>query len=941
MRKIYLLFALGVLCAGAAFGQSGTVIGGSEWANTNVAKPNTFAPRADMYTELYQWNRLTAWSIFGSVSGWHSANYDDSPAWTVNPCPIGWRLPTPAEFRALSNAGSTWAAANTKGNAVNGRFYGANHASATMSNLQGCIFLPAIGSRFNSGEVNGHTRCGMYWANVQSSPFNGAMLHFEDSKSPVSSNSKGRGVPVRCARGSYTVINGLKWADTNVDSYQTFAPRPDMYTKFYQWNRATAYSATNPLTPAWNSTADQSATWTINPCPAGWRLPTHEEYQTLHNAGSSWADANTRGNAVAGRFYGVNHASCTLPSNMNGCIFLPAVGNRQSSDGKLGYNSQGSEGNYWSNRQYDSDYGYCLRFSSTSSSNSATTKAGGMPIRCVKGNMANVPVVGVSLSPATATLTLLTAGYGQSLHAYIQPASATNENVTWSSDNTAVATVSSRGFVTAVAVGSATITVTTQDGGKTATCELTVSTAIVAVEGVELNETADTLTVGETLTLMATVLPANATNPAVTWASSDDDVATVADGLVTAKAAGTAIITVTTQDGEKTATRTLTVKTAIVAVESVELDKTADTLTVDETLTLMATVLPANATNQAVTWASSDDNVATVVNGLVTAVAKGTAIITVTTQDGNKTATCNLTVNFKAPTAAKFKHVRDKALSEITQTETFTAEAGVNFTSEKGVQFTIAANSMYLNGNPVTGEVTLKFVELYDRGNMLVVNKALIGTAANGAKGPMITGGQFYISLTKDGQQVKAYYNMRVPAANTGAVEPAMSLWTGEENENGDLVWNQVSQGQSQDSSNMGTVWVEGGYYNVFGRIFNWINCDLFYGLPGPKTQIWAGVPEGYDGNNSMVYIVFKDRPGTLAYMNTWDSDKEMFTENYNLAPVGYSFFLVFVSVQEDEQYVYAVKDVTVAADQPIIFEATELNVINKDDLITLINNLP
>ena len=76
---------LAVLCAGAAFGQSGTAIGGLEWANTNVAQPKTFAPRADMYTELYQWNRLTAWSITGSVSGWHSANYDDSPVWTVNP----------------------------------------------------------------------------------------------------------------------------------------------------------------------------------------------------------------------------------------------------------------------------------------------------------------------------------------------------------------------------------------------------------------------------------------------------------------------------------------------------------------------------------------------------------------------------------------------------------------------------------------------------------------------------------------------------------------------------------------------------------------------------------------------------------------------------------------------------------------------------------------
>ena len=167
----------------------------------------------------------------------------------------------------------------------------------------------------------------------------------------------------------------------------------------------------------------------------------------------------------------------------------------------------------------------------------------------------------------------------------------------------------------------------------------------VAVTGVTLDKTTVVLAEGETETLTATVSPENATNKAVTWTSSNEGVATVADGVVTAKAAGTATITVTTADGSKTATCAITVKAATVSVTGVTLDKTSVTLTKGDTETLTATVAPENATNKAVTWTSSDENVATVADGIVTAKAAGTATITVTTADGRKTATCVITVD--------------------------------------------------------------------------------------------------------------------------------------------------------------------------------------------------------------------------------------------------------------------------------------------------------
>lgn len=173
---------------------------------------------------------------------------------------------------------------------------------------------------------------------------------------------------------------------------------------------------------------------------------------------------------------------------------------------------------------------------------------------------ATVPVTSVSLNKTSLELT---EGETAQLNATVLPETATNRNVTWSSNAPGVATVDSSGKVTAVAPGTATITVTTADGGKTATCVVTVTAATVPVTGVTLSQTQASLYCNrtpDTLALTARVAPDNATNKAMTWTSSDSAVATVdQNGIVTAVARGTAVITVTTEDGAKTATCTVTV----------------------------------------------------------------------------------------------------------------------------------------------------------------------------------------------------------------------------------------------------------------------------------------------------------------------------------------------------------------------------------------------
>lgn len=257
-----------------------------------------------------------------------------------------------------------------------------------------------------------------------------------------------------------------------------------------------------------------------------------------------------------------------------------------------------------------------------------------------------VSVTGVSVSETKLTVV---EGHKYQLVAIVSPENATDKTVDWTSSDVNVATVSATGEVTGVKAGTATITVTTKDGKKTATCEVTVTSATIAVTGVTMEKTEITLTEGDTEMLVAKVAPDDATNKKVTWSTSDASVAKVDDnGTVTAVKAGTATITVKTEDGGKTATCKVTVTAKSLSVESVTLDKTSATLEIGGTVTLSATVLPADATNKSVTWSTSDKNVATVAPLGATATVKaqkeGTATITVTTADGGKTATCTVTV---------------------------------------------------------------------------------------------------------------------------------------------------------------------------------------------------------------------------------------------------------------------------------------------------------
>lgn len=239
-----------------------------------------------------------------------------------------------------------------------------------------------------------------------------------------------------------------------------------------------------------------------------------------------------------------------------------------------------------------------------------------------------VPVSEIVLNEAEKTLEK---GATFTLVATINPADATENAILWSTSKNSVATVAN-GVVKAVGAGTATITA--KAGDKIVSCAVKV---VIPVESIVLNEKTAKLAVDDTLTLEATVNPEEATDAAVTWSSSDESIATVENGVVTAKSIGKATITATA--GGRTTTCEISVE---IFVEEVTLDIPSVTLEYAETVTLKATIAPADATDKNIIWSSSNLSVATVKDGVVTAVGAGTAIITA--KAGDKTATCEITV---------------------------------------------------------------------------------------------------------------------------------------------------------------------------------------------------------------------------------------------------------------------------------------------------------
>lgn len=333
----------------------------------------------------------------------------------------------------------------------------------------------------------------------------------------------------------------------------------------------------------------------------------------------------------------------------------------------------------------------------------AKTKDGGYKAKCLV--VVIQPVKSVKLNASKKTLDI---DESATLKATVSPSNATTKDVTWSSSNKKVAKVNSKGKITALKAGTATISVKTKDGGHIASCKVTV---LRKVRDVSLNKSSTVLYLDKTTTLKATIVPSDATNKNVTWSSSNENVVRVsAKGKLTPVKPGTAKITVKTEQGGLTAVCTVKVERA---VKSLSLSKKSLTVKSGTTYNLSGTVSPSNATNKTLTWTSSNTSVATVNSkGQIKAIGGGTATITCKTSNGI-TAKCSLTVT-QSPTSVKLNtsatNVYTKETVKLTATvlPSSATDKGVTWSSSNTSVATVTSNGTVTGVKSGKAVITVK-----------------------------------------------------------------------------------------------------------------------------------------------------------------------------------------------------------------------------------------
>ena len=234
-------------------------------------------------------------------------------------------------------------------------------------------------------------------------------------------------------------------------------------------------------------------------------------------------------------------------------------------------------------------------------------------------------------------------GEGKTIYVEYNPSDVEDKVLYWTSNNEKVVTVR-EGYVKAVGEGITTITATSRDGNKTATCKITVSDGTVKLQNIKLSSSTEILKKGEQKTIYVTYNPSNVTDKTLYWTSSDEKVATIREGFVKAIGDGVATLTATSRDGEKKVSCQVVVINKSQEIESISLKTTKETIEKGEEKTIYAVYNPSDVKDKTLYWISSNTSVVTVEKGRVKAVGKGTATITAVSRDGGKTASCEITV---------------------------------------------------------------------------------------------------------------------------------------------------------------------------------------------------------------------------------------------------------------------------------------------------------
>lgn len=240
---------------------------------------------------------------------------------------------------------------------------------------------------------------------------------------------------------------------------------------------------------------------------------------------------------------------------------------------------------------------------------------------------------------------------------------------------------------------------------------------------------------------------------------------------------------------------------------------------------------------------------------------------------------------------ADLKNYLATNLANATQTFTMDEDAGQTITGAQGTMITFSANSFVTqSGAAVTGNVDVELVEIYNKTDMILMNAATMGRQWDNTMKPLISGGEYKITVKQNGQLLDLApgmgYSAQVPAMG-GAVDPNMSLFYGEgENDPDTLVWNPA------DSAQIGG---QGSQYNFWSDSINWVNCDYFYNNPGAQTVVQATPPSGFNNTNMLLFVSF-DGLNTICNLYGFSGGNFTTAPNYTL-PIGQQVNFVAIAM--------------------------------------------
>ncbi|RMB56778.1 hypothetical protein EAX61_13340 [Dokdonia sinensis] len=248
-----------------------------------------------------------------------------------------------------------------------------------------------------------------------------------------------------------------------------------------------------------------------------------------------------------------------------------------------------------------------------------------------------------------------------------------------------------------------------------------------------------------------------------------------------------------------------------------------------------------------------------------------------------------------------------------------------------------------LDGTAVTGNVDIELIEIYGRADMLKKKLPTNGKQPNGDVVTIISGGEFFINATQNGNQLRPAqaFDLTAPVGNSAGFNPEMTVFRPDndcDELDCDVVWEEDEEADVRggEIQNADGTWTSAYIAPLTG--FGWTNLDRWWSYAGPKTMVYVDVPEGFNETNSAVYVSYDGEPDALALFDTYDTTLEQFTEHYGQMPIGQQVHFIFVSVQ-DGDYVYAIQGATIVDGHTEIIGTTQTT--SEAGLTALIDALP